>query len=225
MATTSEAKIAVVTGASRGLGLMVATTFAAHDWTVVGVGRSARPEGLPVEAAYYQFDASDAEACEAFWRELSQKYPDAQLCLVNNAGGYTNGSLTETKAEDYARQMHSSYFTAVYMTRSLALHVPRARIINVISANALAPHKKLAAYGAAKAAETHFFQALQAELPQEKYQITNLYPSDIATQGPNPKAIQPDDLANFICAQAENTTSYYLRDATLYPSLWLSRER
>jgi NAD(P)-dependent dehydrogenase (short-subunit alcohol dehydrogenase family) len=211
-------KVVVITGASRGLGLAMAQEFASHGWQVLGTGRSAQPAELPRGATYHQFDASDATACEAFWQQLHTEYPDAAICLVNNAGGYVGGSLTETKAADYAAQMQSNYFSAVYMTRSLALVYAQAKILNIISASALAAHKNSAAYGAAKAAEMHFFQALQREFKPEQYQITNLYPSDIATQGPNPRAIDPAELAGFVRAQAESAASYYLRDVTMHPT-------
>lgn len=210
-------KIVVITGASRGLGLTLATEFARNGWQVIGTGRSPQPADFPATAAYRQFDASDAPACEAFWQQLKKEHTGAALCLINNAGAYTSGALTETKAEDYAAQMQGSYFSAVYMTRSLALNFPKARIINIISNSALAAHKNNAAYGAAKAAEMHFFQSLQKEYKPEQYQITNLYPSDIATHGPNPNAIKPEDLALFVREQAENDSSYYVRDVTVYP--------
>jgi short-subunit dehydrogenase len=103
------------------------------------------------------------------------------------------------------------------MTRGLASTLPSARIINVISTGALAAHKNDSAYGASKAAQMHFFQALQLELKPEQYQITNLYPSFIASHGTNPNAIAADDLANFVLEQANNESTYYLRDVTLNP--------
>jgi short-subunit dehydrogenase len=90
-------------------------------------------------------------------------------------------------------------------------------MINIISSSALAAHKNNSAYGAAKVAEMHFFQSLQEEFEPEQYQITNLYPSDIASHGANPDAITPSDLAGFVRQQAEASRTYYLRDATLYP--------
>ena len=209
--------IVVITGTSRGLGLVLAQEFAEHGWQVFGTGRSPRPADFPTNAAYKQFDAGDPAACEAFWGELIEHFPDAEICLVNNAGGYVSGGLLETSPEDYEQQMHSIYFTAAYMTRGLAAVVPKARIVNVISASALGAHKNNSAYGAAKAAEMHFFQALQQEFKPEQYAITNLYPSDIATHGADENAIDPRDLASFIRAQAENRTTYHLRDVTLYP--------
>lgn len=210
-------RIVVITGASRGLGLALAGEFAAHGWRVVGTGRSERPADLPAGATYHQFDASDAEQCKLFWQRLCSENPDTTICLVNNAGGYVGGALTEVTPQDYDQQMKSIYFSAVYMTHGLAARVPAARIINVISASALTAHKNTAAYGAAKAAEAHFFHSLQQEFKPEKYQITNLYPSDIASHGPDPNAIDAQDLAAFIRAQAETEGTYYLRDATLYP--------
>jgi len=58
---------------------------------------------------------------------------------------------------------------------------------------------------------------MQQELASDEYQITNIYPSDIATHGANPKAIIPTDLATFIVELAESHTSYFLTDVTLYP--------
>ncbi len=214
----ADKKLAVITGASRGLGLALVQKFAASGWQVIGTSRSARPADIPAGVTYKQFDASNAAECEAFWQQqLRAEQPDAAVCLVNNAGSYISGSLTETKPEDYLQQIQSCYFSSVYMMRGLALAFPQARIVNIISNSALAAHKNNSAYGAAKAAQMHFFQSLQEEFAPKKYQITNLYPSDIATHGDNPKAISAADLAGFVCEQAENTSTYYLRDVTVYP--------
>lgn len=210
-------KIVVITGASRGLGSHLAREFSANGWQVVGTGRSERSADLPKDAAYHRFDAGEAEACEAFWNQISKEYVAAEICLINNAGDYVSGSLTETTSDDYEKQMRSCYFTAVYMTRGLVLSVPKARIINIISSSALAAHKNNSAYGAAKAAEMHFFQSLQHEFKPEAYQITNLYPQNIASWGPDPAATDAGELAAFVRNQAENTGSYYLRDVTIYP--------
>lgn len=212
-----EQKIAVITGASRGLGLAMAREFAKSGWQVVGTGRSEQPADLPAGTTYKQFDASNSGECETFWAQLRSDHPDAMFCLVNNAGGYIGGSLADTKPEDYMQQMQSCYFSAVYMTRAMALVVPEARIVNIISSSALAAHKNNSAYGAAKAAEMHFFQSLQQEFKPGQYRITNLYPSDIDSRGENPSAINPSDLAQFVLEQAENSSTYYLRDATMYP--------
>lgn len=209
-------KLAVITGASGGLGKALTKEFTSKGWRVVGTGRSEQPADLPEGAVYKQFDASNAADCEAFWQELQSENPDAQICLVNNAGGYVSGGLTETTPEDYELQMRSSYFSSVYMTRGLALVFPKARIINIVSSSALRAHKNNSAYGTAKAAQMHFFQSLQDEFKPERYQITNLYPNNISAEGPAENAMTPEDLAAFVCEQAESDRTYYLRDVTIW---------
>jgi NAD(P)-dependent dehydrogenase (short-subunit alcohol dehydrogenase family) len=210
-------KITVITGANRGLGLILTYELTAQNWQVVGTGRSEQPEDFPSNALYRQFDASSNAECESFWKQLHDEFPDAEVCLVNNAGGYVSGGLTETAPEDYVQQMQSCYFSAVYMTRGLVLAIPRAKVINIISSSALAAHKNNSAYGAAKAAEMHFFQSLQEEFAPSKYQITNVYPENIATHGADPESTDPKDLASFICELADTKRTYYLRDVTIYP--------
>lgn len=213
----AKTKIVIITGASRGLGLAITKEFATNGWQVVGVGRSDQPADWPKGAVYHQFDASDNKACEAFWAELHNDQPDAEICLVNNAGSYVSGGLLETKPEDYEQQMKSCYFSSAYMTRGLATVFPKAKIVNIVSSSALAPHEANPAYGSAKAAQMHFFQSLQHEFSPAQYQITNLYPENIATHGADPEAIDPSDLAAFVRQQAENEATYYLRDVGVYP--------
>ncbi len=209
-------KTAVVTGTSHGLGTCIAKAFIKNGWRVIGTGRSARPDGFDEAIEYKQFDASDAAACADFWEQL--EVGDGEVCLVNNAGGYVGGKLLETKPEDYEKQMRTNYFSGAYMTRGLVEHVPSARIVNVISNSALVDYANSGAYSASKAAAMHFFHSLQKEFPAEKYQVTNLYPSSIATSGPNPEAIDPGDLAALIVEIAEDQASYYPTDMTLFPT-------
>jgi NAD(P)-dependent dehydrogenase (short-subunit alcohol dehydrogenase family) len=209
-------KTVVVTGASRGLGFVLANTFNAAGWSVVGTGRSARPGDLDPTIHYEQFDAGDANACENFWKSLSEKQLSGTICLVNNVGGYIGGGLLQAKPDDYEKQMRTNYFPAVYMTRGLALSVARARIINIISNNTLYPSSTDEAYGASKAAQMHFFKSLQKEFKSDIYQITNLYPNNIATSGPSIHAIDPIDLAHFVLEQANSDHTYYLPDVTLH---------
>lgn len=215
----SVSKIAVITGASRGLGLALTNAFNPDQWLVVGTGRSEQPSDFPAtpNVTYRQFDASDFDACEAFWRKLQAEYPDSTFCLVNNAGGYVGGSVGNTDARDYATQMQSIYFSAVYMTKALVENIPQAQIINIVSSSALNVEKNESAYGSAKVAEKYFFQSLQQEFAPEQYQITNLYPYNIASHGPNPDAINADELAAYVVELTESKMSHYLRDVTMYP--------
>ena len=208
-------KTVIITGASHGLGSVIADVFLKSSWHVIGTGRSERPDVLDSAIQYEQFDASNAAACTDFWSRAKGEFSE-EVCLVNNAGGYVGGGVLETQPEDYEKQMMSNYFSGVYMTRGLVESVQRARIINVISNGALVVRSKSGAYGASKAAAMHYFQSFQKEFDAQQYQVTNLYPSDIASHGPSVNAIDPSDLAQFILQQAENHSSFYIPDVTLY---------
>jgi NAD(P)-dependent dehydrogenase (short-subunit alcohol dehydrogenase family) len=212
-------KYAVITGTSQGLGLAMANEFASAGWQVIGTARKPRPEGLHVDVDYRSMDSSDAVATDIFWQELAATLKDAEeICLVNNAGGWVmeKDGLAAADPRDFEKQMRSIYFTAVYMTQGLVKHVPQARIINVISGSAMLHRPTELAYGSAKDAERHFFQALQGAYKPEQYRITNLYPSSIASTGPDPSKISPLDLSQFIISLAESQASYYMRDVTLF---------
>lgn len=208
-------KTVIVTGVSRGLGLVFANKFKTANYQVIGTGRSSRPDALDPAVLYSQFDASNYDACESFWESLPAENLKGTISLINNAGGYIGGGLTESSAEDYQKMMQSNYFSAVYMTQSLVKILPKARVINIISASALSPGPSDEAYGSSKAASMHFFKSLQKELKPDKYQITNIYPNSIATQQSNTASIEPVDLADFVLDLTHSELSYYIADVTL----------
>ena len=212
-------KLVIVTGASHGLGIYIAQAFHDTGWEVVGTGRSVKSSNLGDSIRYERFDASDAVSSRKFFNDIKNDLSKAEVCLVNNAGAYTSGSVSETSVEDYRNQMDSNYFSAVNMTKGLLDVVDKARVINVISKSALSAHANNSAYGSAKSAEMHFFQSLQVELGSDKYVITNLYPSYIASHGENDvPAIDPNDLSKFVLELAESKRSYYLSDIVLLPA-------
>ena len=206
----------VITGVSRGLGLVTAGQFLEKGWHVIGTGRSEPPQNLNKSIKYYQFDAADPDACASFWKDVAKE--SNNFCLVNNAGGYVGGSVIDTPAADYQNQMESNYFASVFMTQGLLMSIPKAKIINIISTGALEVHPGQSAYGASKAAVMHFSQSLKEEIGSEDYQITNIYPSDIATHGVNEDAIDPSDLASFIIECIERKGSLAISDVTIRPS-------
>ncbi len=204
----------IITGVGGGLGRVSAKHFLESGWNVIGTGIGARPEGLDEKIDYHDFDASDSAACVQFWQEV-QGSLEAGTCLYNCAGGYVGGGVLDTSTEDYVKQVQSNYFAAVHMTRGFAGALKQGRIINIVSANALAVNGHDPAYGASKAAEKYFFQTMQQEFKPTHYRITNIYPDSIATRGPNPEAIDPEDLASLVVQVAENAASYVMQDITL----------
>ena len=86
-------QVAIVTGGTRGLGLVVAERLALAGCMVAVCGRNA-PSYLPAGIAFYQADVRDAEQAKAFVDNVAQKFGRVDI-LVNNAGG---GQLLRLKA-------------------------------------------------------------------------------------------------------------------------------
>ena len=206
----------VISGSSQGLGLVLANNFATQGWTVIGTGRSQRPEGMNAAVQYRILDSSGPGSSQNFWQELKSEVNAEPLCLINNAGGYKGGLLLDLAPEDYAQQMQSIYLTAVHMTRGLINNFAQAKIFNMLSASAMTPLADNGAYGAAKTAATHFFKSLQKQYSPEQYQITNLYPDKMATHGRDNSAMDPNQVAELIINLAGQDKSYYLKDVYLY---------
>lgn len=216
-----EVYIAVVTGASHGLGKALVAEFASATWRTVGVARSKAPDDYPDSAEYDARDISKFESCQELWRQIELRHAplaEARVCLVNCAGIYLRGGFLSHEPAAFEESMRGNYLTAVYMTRAMFDHVPRGRIINVISTSALQAKSTNSAYGSAKAAMTQFFRSLQQEYEPSQYRITNLYPGNLGSPGHGDAYIDRAEVSRFIRQLAESEDSFFVADMTLLPS-------
>jgi NAD(P)-dependent dehydrogenase (short-subunit alcohol dehydrogenase family) len=191
--TDLTGKIAVVTGASRGLGQRAAIRLADRGATLVLVGRDAaslastarsiadkggRAEAVSVDLS----DPSSVEAVVAGARRVG-----APSILVNAAGVY--GPLELIKDSEPREwigtlmvNMVSHYLTCRAFVAGM-IDQAWGRIINVTSANALHPPGPLhSAYGTSKAALNHFTRHLAAEVKGTGVTANVIHPGDVKTE-------------------------------------------
>jgi 3-oxoacyl-[acyl-carrier protein] reductase len=185
--------VAVVTGASSGLGRRMAVELATEGATVVAVARR-RPrleELLPElqsRAPASEFVVCDVSDTDAFTNALS----DAERrhgridVLVNNAG------ISEPEGdglEPYREVMDTNYFAAVAGTLAV-LPGMRARgdgdVVNVSSDSGRAPTPGEPAYSASKAALSAFTEALSFETESDGVRLHVLYPGWVPTEMTQP---------------------------------------
>jgi NAD(P)-dependent dehydrogenase (short-subunit alcohol dehydrogenase family) len=181
-------KRAVVTGASKGIGLAVARTLVAEGVHVVAGSRSTSSELSDLVSGGQATSIQVDLASEAGPRQLIEAALDAGPVdiLINNAGGVTprtggSGSVTDDQWSD---SINLILMAAVRTTRAAVPHMietGRGAIVNTASVNASLPDPFVIDYSAAKAALVNFSKALSKELGPHGIRVNTVSPGPVAT--------------------------------------------
>jgi NAD(P)-dependent dehydrogenase (short-subunit alcohol dehydrogenase family) len=181
-----EGKVAVVTGASKGIGLAVVRTLADEGALVVAGARTAGTlEGLdgvtPVAV-----DLSEPGGPESLVEEAVRRHGRVDI-LVNNVGGVhlrLDGFLATTDS-DFEQSFQLNFFSALRATRAAVAQMVEqgeGTIVNVASVNAFFhPDGLVIDYGAAKAALVNASKALSQELGPKGIRINSVSPGPVET--------------------------------------------
>ena len=157
-----KGKVAVVTGASRGIGAAVAKKLASlgADLALIYAGNDALAEAaaadcraLGVRAEAYRCDVSDGEAVKETVAKIKAELGGVQL-LVNNAGITRDGLVATMKEADFDEVLDVNLKGAFHMIRhcsGLMLRAKYGRIVNISSVAGLMGNPGQANYAAAKA--------------------------------------------------------------------------
>ena len=179
-------KVAVVTGASKGIGLAVTRLLAAEGAIVVAGARSVESlEGLDGVGAF-AVDLGRPGGPEALVGHAVERHGRVDV-LVNNVGRVQvrlDGFLATTDA-DFEASLQINFFAALRATRAaVAAMLDRGggTIVNVVSVNAFFhPDGLVVDYGAAKAALLNTSKALSQELGPRGIRINSVSPGQVAT--------------------------------------------
>ena len=187
---TSDARIAVVTGASAGIGAATARALAADGWHVVaGARRTERIEALAEEigGTALGLDVTDPASVDAFVDAVAGQVGTAGChLLVNNAGGALGVEpLAEAVDEKWATMFETNVLGLMRMTRGLLPHLIASgdgHIVNVTSIAALQGYPGGSGYNAAKFAAHGVTQSLRHELLGQPVRVTEILPGMVETE-------------------------------------------
>ncbi|MFF7989162.1 SDR family oxidoreductase [Kitasatospora xanthocidica] len=180
-------RTALVTGASRGIGLAIARNLAAEGVRVVGAARTVTPELEEVAAVAVSVDLSTREGARAVADRALTAVGGIDF-LVNNVGAgdpdsLSLGTFLDTDDEQWQRMFDLNLFSAVWTTKAALPSIleRRGAIVNISSINARMPSGSPVGYGEAKAALTQFSKRLSEELAPHGVRVNTVTPGVTAS--------------------------------------------
>lgn len=185
--------IALITGASRGIGRAIAERLAGPDAKLVLVYRSRTDEAEAAAAAcrergaevvLHQADVSDPEAANAAVQACLDHFGGIEV-LVNNAGVTADGLALTMSDDDWHRVIRTNLDAVFYLARAAArpmLRKRNGRIINLSSISARRPNRGQINYAASKGGIEAFTRALAVELAPKGITVNAVAPGIIDTE-------------------------------------------
>ena len=247
MERSLKGKVAVVTGASSGIGEATVLELAARGASVVAVARSVdKLEDLARRAASYgvlvaEADVADRESVEAMVELTVEKLGRLDV-LVNNAGLGLSGRVSELRSEDLRYVFEVNTIGPLNCVQAALPRMGRGgRIINVSSVVGLRAIPKVGGYCSTKFALNALSDSLRVEVAERDVSVTSVYPGTTRTsfrdnsrrtkdekRGWRPKGVTPERVAKKIADAAEKgprdvyvtpSDKLFVAGVTLFPGL------
>lgn len=225
-----ESRVAVVTGARRGIGKAIASHFLAQGAQVVGFARG-EPTVEHERYAHFALDIGDDKAVRAAFHEIGRRFASLDI-LVNNAGVLTSQYALLMPASKAREMVTTNLLGTLFVSREAAKLMSRrkyGRIINIGSMAAALEPVGDSVYAATKAAAMTLAGVLAKELAGFNITYNTLgvtaFPSDMLAQLPRekieaviatlplPRFATEDDIFNVVDFFASERSSYVTAQA------------
>jgi NAD(P)-dependent dehydrogenase (short-subunit alcohol dehydrogenase family) len=195
-------KVAVITGASKGLGKAMALALGGAGANLALVSRDLEQLNavkLEVEAAgghaeTFQADISEEENVRQLERDVIKAFNGVHI-LINNAGINLRKQLIEFSLEEWRRVLDTNLTSVFLMCRSFVPHMKGAGYGRIINMTSIMSHVSLpgrSAYSASKTALLGLTRALALELAPESITVNGISPGPFATEMNTPLMQNPE---------------------------------
>ncbi|MFK7161501.1 3-oxoacyl-ACP reductase FabG [Marinospirillum sp. MEB164] len=203
-----EGRVALVTGASRGIGRAIALQLAALGATVIGTATSASGaqaiseafQQAGIQGEGWVLNVTDADSIDQLIKAVTEKYAAPQI-LVNNAGITQDNLMLRMKETEWDEVMDTNLKSVFRMTKACLKGMTKARwgrIINISSVVATMGNAGQANYAAAKAGMEGMTRSLARELGARNITVNAVAPGFIAT---DMTEVLPEEQKAFLAQQ------------------------
>jgi 3-oxoacyl-[acyl-carrier protein] reductase len=235
MAQSLKGKVALITGAGKGIGRSTAIELAKEG---VNIGLIARTEAdlkavaseleaFDVQVAYATADVSSMEEVNAAVEHLHTKLGATDI-LINNAGIGKFGSFLELDPAEWKQIIDVNLMGVYYVTRAVLPQLIEKNggdIINISSTAGQKGAPVTSAYSASKFGVLGLTESLALEVRKHNIRVTALTPSTVATElaykenltdGNPDKVMQPEDIAEIMVAQLKLHPRIFIKSAGMW---------
>ena len=230
-----KGKIALVTGAGKGIGKAIAIALATEGAHVGLIARTEKDlvsvaeeiKSAGVNAAYATADVSNRIEVEKAVEKIKKELGAIDI-LINNAGTGTFGKFLELEPEVWERQIKINVFGVYYTTRAvLPSMIERSSgdIVNISSTAGKTGAAITSAYSASKFAVFGLTESLMQEVRKHNIRVTALAPSTVVTdlaysvdliKGDPERVMHPEDFAELIIGQLKLNRRVFVKEASIF---------
>ncbi|OAS82071.1 MULTISPECIES: 3-ketoacyl-ACP reductase [Metabacillus] len=235
MAQSLQGKVALVTGAGKGIGRSTALALAQEGVNVGLIARTEKDlmnvakeiEAYGVKVAYATADVSSIEQVDQAVATINSTLGTVDI-LINNAGTGKFGKFLELEPDEWKQIIDTNLMGVYYVTRAVLPQLIDKNGGDIIMISSTAGQKGApvtSAYSASKFGVLGLTESLALEVRKHNIRVTALTPSTVATElaykenltdGNPEKVMQPEDLAEFIVAQLKLHPRIFIKSAGLW---------
>ncbi len=231
-------RVAVVTGASSGIGAELARALAQRGWHCVLLARREqrlRPLAEEIGGEFELCDVSDRAAVDAVAARILERHPRIHL-LVNNAGFTRRGDFLTGDPQGIEDVVRTNYLGSVWCLQAFLPGLEAAApcdVVNIVSVAGTVAVPQSGPYAASKHAQLAFSRAVAAQLRPRGIRVHTVKPGYVETEGfpqawlPAPLrrlVIGPDQIVSHVLSslehgRGETTVPHYYRVASVLQAL------
>lgn len=230
---TLKNRVAVVTGASRGIGLAIAQALARVGAEVVLVSRNRKAlesarRTLRASASVVVADVGEPADVTRLFAQLKKRHGRLDI-LVNCAGIFTYKPFTETTLEDWRRNIETN-LSSIFLTAKAALPLlagnKHAHLVNILSTSSRNAFENCSAYTAAKFGALGLTRVLRKELQAKGIRVTAILPGltdtemlkEFGFEISRDRVMQPEDVAAAVISALQQPARTAVHEVLLMPA-------